>query len=382
MKIFEMMRSMNGEIPSSYNKKDTKQRAISEEERALLDRQADQLDRLTTVAEEQFALSKEDRARYEEVFINADTPEAQEAMADLQERLTGKRPTGQLTTETLLRDVLIGSSGEMKKATEAFVTNQQQEFDSYKGELSGLSNDFVNTIKNVNETYQGQLQTTKDKMGTIDQDILSREKGAGMGGISSAYSELRKQQSADLARRGLAGSGAEISALSQTYQAEARDKAGAMAQARMQSLGLSDQRRMQQMGISGQQAQIGQQSAGQAYGVQSGVAGQLYGQQGALNQGALGMNIAANQQGISNLQSIQGASQGIYVGSQNYLGQAASSYGTNAQISGSAAANQGQLNNQWNIAQMESNAQAGAGFGSLAGSLLGTGGISSLLPTK
>ena len=369
------MRQISGEIPSSYAKKDTEERELSQEEKDLLASQQEQLSQLTDIAQEQWDISKEDRATYEEVFRDADTPEAQEAFKDLQELMTGTRPTGDVTSDTLLRDVLVGSTGEMKTATEEFVVKQQADFDSYEGELSGLSKDYSDSISNINTEYQSELQSTKDNMGTIDNDILSREQGAATGGISSAYQELRKQQSADLARRGLAGSGAEVNALNQTYQAEARDKAGAIASSRMSALGLSDQRRMEQLGISGTQAQYGAQTAGSIYSSESGVASQLYGTQAGLNQEGYGLNVASYQQGISNLQSLNAASQGIYSGSQNYLGQAASSYGTAAQQYGTSAYQQGSLNNDYYATQTQANAASGAGIGSLTGTLLGTTGI-------
>jgi len=375
MKIFEIMRSINGETPSAYHKKDSKQRELSPQELELLSSQKDQLDQLVNIAQEQFDISKEDRETYERVFRDAASPEAQEKIKDLQEIMTGTRPKGDVTTDMLLRDVLVGSTGEMKKATEQFVVQQQKTFDNYKGELTGLSREFADTIKGINTDYQTELQTAKENMGTIDADILSRETGAMTGGISSAYQELRNQQTADLARRGLAGSGAEVNVLNQTYQAEARDKASALTASRMSALGLSDQRRMQQMGIAGQQAQFGSQTAGQLFGTQSGVAGQLYGQQAQLNQSGYGMNMAAYQQGIGNLQALNAASQGIYVGAGNYLGQASSSAAQGAQIAGTSAYQQGQLNNQYEQMQLESQASAGAGIGGLAGTLIGGNGI-------
>ena len=382
MKIFELVRSFNGETPLAYYKKDTKQRELSAQELALLESQDKQLKQLADIAQEQWNISKEDRATYESVFRDASSPEAQEKIRDLQELMTGTRPSGTVTTDMLLRDVLIGSTGEMKKATELFVVDQQNMFDGYKGELTGLSKTFADSIKQINTDYQSEMQTAKESMGTIDTDILSREKGAAMGGINTAYQELRKQQSADLARRGLAGSGAEVNVLNQTYQAEARDKATALAQSRMQALGISDQRRMQQLGIAGTQAQVGSQTAGQLYNTQAGVSGQLYGQQAQLSQAGYGMNMAAYQQGIGNLQTLNAASQGVYLGSQNYLGAASSSYGSGAQIAGTSAYQQGSLDNSYQQMQLESQASAGQGLGTLAGSVLGTGGISSLLNTK
>ena len=271
------MRQVNGEIPSSYAKKDTEQRELSDQELELLESQKEQLDQLVNIAQEQWDISKEDRETYERVFRDANSPEAQQLIGELYSTMTGKQPPdGQITTDMLLRDVLVGSTGEMKKATEQFVLQQQELFDGYKGELSGLSKEYADSIRTINQDYQSELQTAKENMGTIDEDMLSREKGAAMGGISSAYQELRKQQEADLAQRGLSGSAVEANVLNQTYQAEAKDKANALASARMSALGLSDQRRMQQLGIGGTQAAFGSQTAQNLFGVQSGVAGQLY----------------------------------------------------------------------------------------------------------
>ena len=353
-------------------------RELTTQELDLLESQDAQLQQLTDIAQEQFDISKEDRETYEAIFRDADTPEAQTAIADLQELMTGKRPTGKVTTDMLLRDVLIGSTGEMKKATEQFVVKQQADFDAYEGELTGLSKEFADTIKQVSTDYQADLAQTKADMGTIDQDILSREKGAAVGGISSAYAESRKQQSADLARRGLAGSGVESNVLQQSYAQEAQLKAQSTAQARMQALGLSDQQRMQKLGISEQQYGVGTQTAGQLFQGQSGVAGQLYGQQANLAQQGFGLNTAAYQQGIGNLQALNAAAQGTYIGAQNYLGQASSSTAQGAQIAGSTATSLGSNEIAYQQAQMQADSAFGAGVGSLAGSFLGTGGISSL----
>ena len=345
------------------------ERPVTEEERALWDSQAEQLDSLAMIAEEQHDLSKEDRAHYEEVFRDANTPEAQTAMADLQEQLTGTRPTGELNTDTLLRDVLIGSSGEMQAATKEFVARQQSDFEAYEGELSGLSKDYVSQLETVGAGYEEELADIKSKLGTADASILSRETGAAAGGISSAYAEARKGISSDLARRGLAGTGVEASALGQMYNSEAMSKAGAMQEARMRSIDLSDQQREQKLGIAGQQYQVGSQTAGQVYGQQAGVASQLYGQQGQIQQQSYQLDIANTQQGIGNLQSLSAAGQGTYVGSQNYLQQAAGNYGTGAQIAGTSASNIAGVNQQYASMQSE---QAGAEMGALAG-LVGSG---------
>ena len=61
MKIFEIMRQVNGEIPSSYAKKDTEQRELSDQELELLESQKEQLDQLVNIAQEQWDISKEDR---------------------------------------------------------------------------------------------------------------------------------------------------------------------------------------------------------------------------------------------------------------------------------------------------------------------------------
>ena len=352
------------------------QRPVTDEERRLWDSQAEQLDSLKMIAEEQHGLAKEDREYYESVFRDANTPEAQKAMADLQEQLTGTRPTeGDLTTDTLLRDVLVGSSGEMQAATKEFVAKQQEEFGKFEGELSGLSQEYVSKLDQIGTDYAAELAETKAALGTADVDILSRETGAATAGISTAYSEARKGITSELARRGLSGTGVEASALGQAYQAEAMAKAGAMQQARMQSIGLSDQMRMQKLGIAGQQAQALQGTAGAIYGQQAGVSQQLYGMGQQLGQAAYGMDIASRQQGIGNLQSLSAAGQGMYVGSQNYLGQAAQSYTSGAQIAGQSAGTIGQMNMDWQMQQQKMQQQAGAGLGStlMGVASLGTG---------
>lgn len=358
------------------------QREATAEEKALWASQAEQLDSLKVIAEEQHGLALEDREYYEEVFRDASTPEAQTAYADLQEQLTGTRPAeGSITSDTLLRDVLVGSSGEMQRATGEFVAKQQADFDAFEGELTGLSQDYVSSIKAINKDYQAELADIKSGLGTADAAVLARETGAATAGISSAYEEARKGISSQLARRGLAGSGVEATTLAQSYQQQAMAQAGATAQARMSAIGISDQTRMQQLGIAGSQYQVGQATAGQAYQQQAGVAGQLYGMGSQLDAQGYQLDIASRQQGIGNLQSLSAAGQGSYVGAQNYLGQAASSYGQGAKIAGSSAAQMGQLNDAWAMNQQKMQQQAGAGLGSTAMGIagLGTGGGSTLL---
>jgi hypothetical protein len=358
------------------------QRQATTEEKALWDSQAEQLDSLKVIAEEQHGLALEDRAYYEEVFRDADSSEAQTAMADLQESLTGTRPAeGSLTTDTLLRDVLVGSTGEMQKATETFVAKQQEDFDAFEGELTGLSQTYVDSIKSIGTEYADQLAQTKAELGTASADILSRETGAAQAGISAAYAEARKGIEGDLARRGLAGTGVEASALLSAYGSEAQAKASATTQARLSAIGLSDQQRMQKLGISGQEYQSGMSTAGGVYQQQAGIAGQMYGAQQGISQTAYSMDLANTQQGISNLQVLSAAGQGTYVGAQNYLSQAASSYGQGAQIAGQSAAQMGQMNDAWAMNQQKMQQQAGAGLGSMAMGIagLGTGGGSTLL---
>jgi len=94
---------------------------------------------------------------------------------------------------------------------------------------------------------------------------------------------------------------------------------------------------MQKLGISGQEYQSGMSTAGGVYQQQAGIAGQMYGAQQGISQTAYSMNLANTQQGINNLQVLSAAGQGTYVGAQNYLSQAASSYGQGAQIAGTSA---------------------------------------------
>ena len=352
------------------------QRPVTDEERRLWDAQAEHLDSLKTIAEEQHGLALEDREYYESVFRDANTPEAQKAMADLQEQLTGTRPAeGNLTTDSLLRDVLVGSSGEMQQATKEFVAKQQADFEAFEGELSGLSQEYVSKLDQIGTDYAAELAETKAALGTADADVLARETGAATAGISTAYEEARKGISSELARRGLAGTGVEASALGQMYQQQAMATAGAQQQARMSAIGLSDQMRMQKLGIAGQQAQALQGTAGAIYGQQAGVSQQLYGMGQQLGGQAYQLDVASRQQGIGNLQSLSAAGQGMYVGAQNYLGQAAQSYTEGAKIAGQSAGTIGQMNLDWQIQQQKMQQQAGAGLGSTLMGIasLGTG---------
>ena len=200
-----------------------------------------------------------------------------------------------------------------------------------------------------------------------------------MAGISQAYSEARKQMSAQNAIRGLAGSGVEQQSMASMYQQEAMNKASASSQARVQAYNQSEAIRQQQMGIAGSQLQASSSSLQGGYQAQLGALGNVYGVTSANLQQGLQTTNAGILQGIGGLTQAAQAGQGLYVGSQNYLSQAGSTSGQAAQIAGNSASQMGSLNDSYALAQQKRNDSGGlmgavvsAGVGAMTGGI-GTG---------
>lgn len=312
-------------------------RTLTPTELKLIETQDENLQVLTRIAEDSYDLSTEDREYYERVFREGTDTQAKEAVAKLKSTITGQEVNPSeiqnVNIDELLRDTILNATPEFQEAATKYIDNANELTSNYGVEATGLSSAFSTGVKNLTSNYSQELEQIKSQTGTINQDVLARETGAAQAGISQAYAEARKQMTSDLARRGLAGSGVEMTALGTTYQNEAMAKAQAGVQARTNALAQSEAIRSQQLGIAGSQLQAdvsGQQTAYQAdlanmqnvYGVTSSQALQNYQTQNAT---AL--------QGISALTQLAQAGTGVYSGSQNYLG-----IGTNAASSAAATA--------------------------------------------
>ena len=351
------------------------QRPVTPEERRLWDAQAEQLDSMAKIAEEQFNLSKEDRAYYENVFRDGTDTQAKEAIAKLQYQITGQEvPLEEIqgvNVDQLLRDTILNSTPEFQEAATKYIDNASQLTSKYGTEVTGLSSSFSKSINDLTANYGQELQSIKEQTGTINQDVLSRETGAAMGGISQAYAEARKQMGSDLARRGLAGSGVEANLLANTYQQEALAKGQASTQARMSALQQSEAIRQQQAAYAGQQLQGGITGQQTAYQSNLGAIQNVYGVVNAQGLQNYQMSQAATLQGIAGLTQLAQAGQGIYAGSANYLAGASSTAGQAAQIAGSSAGNLASTNANYALQQQQMAAQSSAGIGSLVGTLGG-----------
>ena len=354
---------------------DTSQRALTQEEKDLYAQQKVYLDQMGKIAEEQFGLSKEDRTYYEDVFRTGTDTEARNAVADLRSKITGTKVDPNSIKETnldsLLRDLTLTTSSELRDVTNKFAETTQKAYDLYGAKATGLSEKFSQQIGTYTKQYADEIAKTQAEAGTIKQDILSRETGAAQAGISSSYAEARRQIQADLARRGISGSGVEAGVTASMYQQQAQAQAAAGYQARQTSLQQSEALRQQQLALSGQLYQTNVAGAQTQFQTESANLANLYGISSQLAAQNYNLGMAAGQQQISNLSALSAMGAGIYSGSQNYLTQAGATYSSGANIAGSTAGTIGQQDVAYQNAQMQAQATETAGLYGAIGTATG-----------
>lgn len=356
----------------------TSQRELSQEEKDLYAQQKVYLDQMGKIAEEQFGLSKEDRTYYEDVFRTGTDTEARNAVADLRSKITGTKVDPNSIKETnldsLLRDLTLTTSSELRDVTNKFAETTQKAYDLYGAKATGLSEKFSQQIGTYTKQYADEIAKTQAETGTIKQDILSRETGAAQAGISSSYAEARRQIQADLARRGISGSGVEAGVTASMYQQQAQAQAAAGYQARQTSLQQSEALRQQQLALSGQLYQTNVAGAQTQFQTESANLANLYGISSQLAAQNYNLGIAAGQQQISNLSALSAMGAGIYSGSQNYLTQAGATYSSGANIAGSTAGTIGQQDVAYRNAQMQAQSAETAGLYGALGTAAGMAG--------
>lgn len=458
-------------------------RPVTQQEADLWTAQKENLDSLTKIAEEQYNLSEEDRAYYEKTFREGTDTEAKTALAKLQSQITGNTVSPEniesVNIDSLLRDTILNSTPEFKVAADIYLKNSNLLTSKYGSDVTGISKAFADSSKsyaanygkeveaqttdykkilgNIESTYGTKLtnatasygQTTQDitskfgneisslqtnldnklseissGMGTANADVLARQTGTTMAGISSGYQEARKQLESTLARKGLAGSGVEADVLSQNYQQEAMNKASAGVSAYNTAIQQSDALRQQQAQLATQQYSTGastiqqqlvaqQQAAQGIYGAnaslasniyqagtgnagniyqasntsagqqyQAGIAGattgyqanlgatqNIYGVTSASDLQNYNLSNAATLQGIAGLTQVAQAGQGVYAQSANYLQGASSSAASAASTAGSSATGLANVNANYATQMQQANAQSSAGIGSLVGTM-------------
>ena len=354
------------------------QRPVTQQELDLWTAQKENLDSLTKIAEEQYNLSTEDRNYYEKVFREGTDTEAKTALAKLQSQITGKTVSPEsiksVNIDSLLRDTILNSTPEFKDAASKVIQGQESLTKQYGSDVTGLSKAFTDSIQGFTNKYSQELQTTKEQMGTANADVLARQTGTTMAGISSGYQEARKQLESTLARKGLAGSGVEANILSSNYQQEAMAKASAGVSAYNTAIQQSDALRLQQAQLSGQQYQAGIAGATTGYQANLGATQNIYGVTSASDLQNYNLSNAATLQGIAGLTQVAQAGQGVYGQSANYLQGASSSAASAASTAGSSAVGLANVNANYATQMQQANAQSAAGIGSLVGTL-GAAGI-------
>ena len=350
------------------------EREISQEELDAYAAQTDSLNQLTEVAMAQFDLSQEQMDRYLAAFQDPNNL-ANDDLAEFQSLITGQNVSASdlegMGLEDIIRESMLQAPAQFQREAENFVNTTNDLATQFNVDTSFNTEQLVGSLNEAGYNYQTELAQTKEQMGTIDKDILSRETGAATAGISSAFKEGRKGLDANLAQRGLSNSGLDAQAQMQLSQQESLAKFGALSQARNQSRGLSDQLRMQRLGISGQQFGQAQQQAQNIYGAQQGLAQSQYGVGSQQAGNVLNTRTSATQQGLSTLQQAQAGAQGQYFSNANMLGQAGSSFGAAASGYGQQGSAYMQSSmNQYNqqIGQAGATNQA---IGSIAGMGLG-----------
>ena len=316
-------------------------RTLTPTELRLIDTQRENLEVLTDIAQESFNLSQEDRDYYEKTFREGSDTEAKQALAKLRSQITGMEvdpnTIDSVNIDSLLRDTILNSTPEFQKAATDYISTASELSSKYGSDISGLSKEFTDSINKYTTNYQDEIQSIKEQTGTINQDVLSRETGAAYAGVSQGFAEARKQMGADLARRGLAGSGVEANMIGNAYQQEALAKAQAGVMARSNALQQSEAIRQQQAQYAGQQLQSGIAGQQTAYGANTGAIQNIYGVASQANLQNYNLQNAAVLQGISGLTQLAQAGQGVYQGSQNYISGATNAASNAAQTAGSTA---------------------------------------------
>lgn len=195
---------------------------------------------------------------------------------------------------------------------------KQQEIDKLTADFNNLK--MYNADPNAN--LREALLQANEQMGTADQGVWARGRGSLFAGLDTGYKNSENDMMASLAKRGIANSGVAAKAYGDLNNA----KMGAFAQADNQAYNQAVQ-------------------AGDAY----------------------------RQQRMANLTGYTQLGRGMSGSTQNYLSQAGSGFNAAGSQAGQTALGLGQLNNGFNSARWNAQANSDAGKGSAMGSVVGAG---------
>ena len=184
-----------------------------------------------------------------------------------------------------------------------------------------LYQDWRNTYRDMeqNDLKNATLDANAN-MGQVDQNEYGRQKANLFSGFDTGYTQANDQMNANLAKRGLANSGVFAKA----------------------NVDMANDKSFQYANLNNRAYNMGVEKGDQY-----------------------------RQQKMSNLMGYAQLGRGMSGQSQNYLGQAGSTYGNIGGQAGQTAIGLGNLNNSYNSARWNADAQAASGKGSMVGTGLG-----------
>lgn len=253
--------------------------------------------------------------------------------------------TGKLGTE--LSGAVDGYRTQLATSTESFTKDITDSRVSYAQKMGEATGKYIGSTQNEVNSYKGQLQDAKGKIGTADADIYAQTKGSQLAGISQAYQEASKAALGQLSRRGLAGSGVEAKVIGDLAGQQAGATAGALSNSYQQAIAMSDQRRQQQLAMGEQAYNVGQAGAQSVYGART-----------ANIQGQYGVNTAAGQSVYAANSDLAGKDFSATSGLSNTM------YGANIDAAGTQYGVNANVNQQ--VAQ-QGQQQAGIAYGVASG---------------
>lgn len=252
----------------------------------------------------------------------------------------------------------------------------------FEGTARGLADQFnqgstrlnqgMNT--DMNDAYQGydsKIRGLMGEMGTASQDTLGRMRGQAYAGLDSGFAMANDDLQAQMAARGLTGSGIFAKGLGDLAQQKMNAGMQANVNAYDKAVAFDDTNRTNKMNTEGNLYGALQSKLQGAYGRKMGQLGQNYGNKMGIEGQIMQNQLNNTQQRQANLMGYAQLGRGMQGMSQNYLASAGSGYQNIGQIAGQSAAQQGQLNNSYNSTMQQANANQQAGKGSMAGSAIG-----------
>ena len=360
-------------------------------EAKLFDMQANSLASQTNIANQQELRSQEQYGEYKKTYAPAETRLA----ADIQ----GKYQNQNNASMNQFINSNTANVNSLNSGNTSLTNNYNKQLgdttNAHNASMKSFEDNAAGQTNKMAGDYNNQIMGYANDMGKADTDILGRTKANAYAGVDTGFSNAQKQMQADLARRGMGNSGIFAKASMDLAGARAADYSARGVGAHNDAVAQSDGRRGSQIQTAGAGYGARNTAMTQGFGnnrnqMNSGFANNLsslgsqfsnsmsdntnrYNANTGLNANNYTAQTANTQQSISNMTGLAQLGRGMQSTSQNYLGQAGSTFGQNAQISGQTALGIGNQQVALQSAQMQAQAQKDAGKGAMTGSIVGAG---------